>query len=71
MIYSKDIDKICSLCTHASIDGDTVHCKKCRKKTDLTIWSEGCKYFSYDILKKTVHRKKPLKTDFSAGAFEL
>ena len=71
MIYSHDIDRICSLCKYYKANADTIHCIKHKKKTDITPISDACKHFSYDIFKKTVHRKKPLKTDFNPDDFKL
>ncbi len=71
MIYSKDTERICGLCVYAKTDGDRVECGKYRRKKALEITSEGCRKFSYDIFKKTVRRKKPLRADFDPEAFTL
>lgn len=69
-MYSDDIPKICSLCRFASAQGaDGLYCEK--KKCIVGAADDACKKYSYDILKRTVRRKKPLKTDFSAEDFEL
>ncbi|MGN0162157.1 MAG: hypothetical protein ACI4EA_01065 [Candidatus Ornithomonoglobus sp.] len=72
MIYSEDINKVCALCTHASkVDGtdEVMYCEL--KKQNMPASTSDCGKFSYDIFKKVVHRKKRLKTDFSAEDFSL
>lgn len=72
MIYSEDINRICALCTHASkadADDEMMYCEL--KKQNMPFASPDCGKFSYDIFKKKVHRKKRLKTDFSAEDFTL
>ena len=71
MIYSKEIEKICRVCLYAkaATDEDYVYCEK-RKKCFLKTQS-SCKKFSYDILKKTVHRKRKLNNNFKKEDFKL
>lgn len=73
MIYSDDINRVCGLCCHANIQGDsesdTVYCTLKKKSTDKA--QACCKKFVYDIFKKQVRRKKRLKNDFSAEDFTL
>lgn len=71
MIYSDDINKICALCEHSqAIDGDeeTLICLLKKKSTAI---NDSCAKFKYDILKKTVRRKRRLKTDFNPDDFTL
>lgn len=72
MIYSEDINKICALCLHAEpADGkeNTMYCRLRKKEFESS--TPDCGKFEYDIFKKTVRRKKRLKTDFSADDFKL
>lgn len=72
MIYSEDINKVCALCIHASAadgSGEFMYCEL--KKQNMPVSATDCGKFSYDIFKKVVHRKKRLKTDFSAEDFSL
>lgn len=72
MIYSEDINKICALCVFAEPKDNTedeLFCSRRKKNTAAT--NSGCKKFKYDIFKKTVRRKKRLKTDFSPEDFTL
>lgn len=73
MIYSEDINKVCGLCVFAKSDTETdgkeLLCTLFNKNKEVT--ESCCKKFKYDIFKKTVHRKRRLKTDFSADDFKL
>ncbi|MCH5209719.1 MAG: hypothetical protein J1F01_02010 [Oscillospiraceae bacterium] len=70
MIYSQDIRKICALCTRAHTHSDDeMYCEI--KKQPVPVNGEGCKKFSYDIMKRTVRRAKKLKTDFKPEDFAL
>ena len=72
MIYSEDINKICALCVHSkSLDENDheVFCTRLNKNTAAT--KGDCKKFKYDVFKKTVHRKRRLKTNFDAEDFKL
>lgn len=71
MIYSEDINKVCGLCVHAQkLEGDDeMFCTLFKKNTATT--QGDCKKFKYDIFKKTVRRKRRLKTEFTAEDFEL
>lgn len=72
MIYSEDINKICALCVHAeAVDGkeNTMFCRLRKKEFDAS--SPDCGKFEYDIFKKTVRRKKRLKTNYNADDFKL
>ncbi len=71
MIYSDDINKVCALCEHSqNIDGDedNLFCNLRKKNTAIT---DSCAKFKYDIFKKTVRRKRRLKTDFNPEDFVL
>jgi hypothetical protein len=71
MIYSEEINKICGLCQYAErIDGDEDNMNCAIKKASVPFTGEVCRKFKYDIFKKTVRRKKKLKT-YSAADFEL
>lgn len=70
MIYSHEIDKKCAVCRFAELGVDeTVYCVK--KKKTLPLYSDACKKFSYDILKRSVHRRKKLETNFNPEDFIL
>lgn len=70
MIYSDDIQKVCSLCVFAERrQGEEIFCTK-RNKT-VGEADEACKKYKYDILKREVRRRKPPKTDFSEEDFRL
>ena len=70
MIYSEDISRVCGLCRHADkLTDDEMRCRLHRKNVSVT--AADCGKFDYDIFKKTIRRKKRLKTDFSAGDFSL
>ena len=72
MIYSNDINKVCSLCVFAqAIDGndDEIYCQRYKKNTAATMGD--CKKFKYDIFKKVVRRKRRLNTNFTADDFKL
>ena len=72
MIYSEDINKVCALCVNAEPipeNKDEMYCKLYKKNTAIT--KNDCKKFKYDIFKKTVRRKRRLKTEFTAEDFEL
>lgn len=71
MIYSEDINKICALCRSAEVlqdNEDELFCSSRKKNVPI---NNTCKKFEYDIFKKTVHRKRRLKTDFSPEDFSL
>ena len=71
LIYSEDINKVCALCVYAELNGeaDEVYCTRYKKNTAAT--KGDCKKFKYDIFKKTVRRKRRLKTEFTAEDFKL
>lgn len=72
MIYSEDINKVCALCIHAQKseeNEDEMYCTLYKKNTAAS--NGDCKKFKYDIFKKTVRRKRRLKTEFTAEDFEL
>lgn len=72
MIYSEDINKVCALCLHAEPIKDkenTMYCRLRKKEFDGS--TPDCGKFEYDIFKKTVHRKKRLKTNYNADDFKL
>ena len=72
MIYSEDINRVCALCVHAQKcedNEDEMYCTIYKKNTAAT--NGDCKKFKYDIFKKTVRRKRRLKTEFTAEDFEL
>lgn len=56
--YSKDIIKICKLCKHSTAinGGEYFFCNKKGRKDANDI----CHAFSYDILKRTPLRQKPI-----------
>ncbi|MCD8390607.1 MAG: hypothetical protein LUD03_02050 [Firmicutes bacterium] len=68
MIYSNDINRVCGMCRFYSAENGGV-CSKRERETEES--REGCKKFSYDILKKPVRRKRKLNTDFSDEDFRL
>lgn len=71
MIYSEEINKICSLCQYADIiEGDENNMRCGLKHREVASSREACRKFRYDIFKKPVRRKKRLKT-YSAADFEL
>ena len=72
MIYSEDINKVCALCTHATAipeNEEEMYC--CIYKKNTAVTQGGCKKFKYDIFKKTIHRKRRLRTEFDAEDFKL
>lgn len=70
MIYSKDINKICALCQKAKRQNDKEMLCTQNNKT-VAQNTEGCKHFSYDILKRPVRRQRRLKTNFNKEDFSL
>lgn len=72
MIYSNEINKVCALCRNAErIENNEDEMFCILKKKSVPVSAGDCKKFDYDIFKKIVHRKKRLKTDFSAEDFSL
>ncbi|MBQ3125259.1 MAG: hypothetical protein IJC09_07570 [Clostridia bacterium] len=72
MIYSDDINKVCGLCVYAQKLEDSEDEMFCTLFKKNTATSQGdCKKFKYDIFKKTVRRKRRLKTEFTAEDFEI
>lgn len=70
MIYSDDIQKVCSLCVFSeSYGGEEIFCSKYKKPVGVA--DEACKKYKYDILKRKVRRRKPPRTDFSEEDFKL
>lgn len=70
MIYSADINRICALCRNAEkLNDDEIYCSMLRENMSASY--SDCPSFDYDIFKKTVKRKKRLKTNFSAKDFSL
>lgn len=69
MIYSKDITKVCGVCRFFAADNDGGRCEKHKRAAEDI--SPACKKFVYDILKKPVHRKKKLKTEYTPDDFKL
>ena len=70
MIYSEDIERRCGLCRYSRPgNDDECYCEK--KKKSLPQSREACKKFSYDILKKTVRRRKKIRQAFDAEDFSL
>ena len=68
MIYSENIEKRCGLCRFSKpSDEDSCFCEKEKKSMHQS--NEACKKFSYDILKKTVRRKKRF-TSGGSGRFD-
>ena len=71
MIYSEEINKICGLCQYAEPAEDSDDIMQCGlKHKEVAFSCEACRKFKYDIFKKTVRRKKKLKT-YSPADFEL
>ncbi|MBQ3426880.1 MAG: hypothetical protein IJH37_07025 [Clostridia bacterium] len=70
MIYSDDINRVCGLCTHSDkLTESALRCRLHRKNVSVT--DPDCGKFEYDIFKKTVRRKKRLKTGFDPKDFSL
>ena len=70
MIYSDDIQKVCSLCVFAERrQREEIFCTKHKKIVGEA--DEACKKYKYDILKREVRRRKQPKTDFSGEDFRL
>ena len=70
MIYSENISRVCGLCRHA--DKLTENELRCRlKRKNVAVTDADCGKFDYDIFKKTVRRKKRLKTEFDPKDFSL
>ena len=70
MIYSDNINRVCGLCCHAEKRTDDEMFCDLHKKT-VPLSAPDCGRFEYDIFKKPVHRKRRLKTAFSADDFSL
>ncbi len=71
MLYSPDINKICSLCRFArTATGSATHLE-CEKKNEYVPFDATCDDFVYDIFKKPTRRKRRLKNKFSADDFSL
>ncbi len=69
-IYSDEIPKICSFCTFSDKSGDDfVYCRKKMKNMDIT--AEACRYYKYNILKRTVRRKKQFNVNLDPKDFEI
>lgn len=71
-MYSEDIEKICKVCVHASpVKGSLVYIH-CDVLNGYSAQQYTCPKFKYDILKKTVRRKKDVqKHDFKPEDFSL
>lgn len=70
-MYSDDIEKICALCVHAHAVKGTVTHMQCTHVGGYVPLSHTCLDFKYDVLKKRVRRKPPLKHNFTADDFKL
>lgn len=72
MIYSENINKVCALCRYAEYSdpgAETAYCTLHKKNVDSS--APDCGRFVYDIFKRTVRRKKRLKTGLTAEDFKL
>lgn len=70
LIYSEDINRVCGLCSHAdTLTESELRCRLHRKNVSVT--DPDCGKFDYDIFKKSVRRKKRLRTKFTADDFSL
>lgn len=71
MLYSQDINKICSLCRHSKPAlGSETHLE-CALKNEFVAVDSTCDAFVYDIFKKPTRRKRRLKNKYSADDFKL
>ena len=70
LIYSDNINRVCGLCVHAEKRTDEEMRCTLRQKT-VGISEPDCGKFEYDIFKKKVHKKRRLKTEFTAADFTL
>ena len=71
MIYSDEINRVCGLCEYAQVTDmeDEIYCEKKRKK--LTVSTEACRKFKYDIFKRSSHRRRRKLKTYSQADFEL
>lgn len=71
MLYSQDINKICSLCRHSKgVTGSETHLE-CVLKNEYVPFDAACDGFVYDIFKKPTRRKRKLKNKFTEDDFKL
>ena len=71
MIYSPDINKICSLCRHSKATTGSQSHLECALKNEYVPFDSTCEGFVYDIFKKPTRRKRRLNNKFSADDFKL
>ena len=78
MIYSENINKVCALCRYFEQNADTGSKAgadtfgRCTLKSIVSNGADpACKKYIYDIFKRPVHRKKRLRTDYTAEDFKL
>ena len=72
MIYSEEINKVCGVCLYAQAVENCEYEMYCTiYKKYIPISNGECKKFKYDIFKKSVRRKRRLKTNFSSEDFSL
>ena len=70
-LWDVNQENTCGYCVHARVlmDGDKVVCKK---KNNMFAFSDTCKKFTFDILKKNLRRRKtPDFSGFNKSDFEL
>ncbi|MDY3030862.1 MAG: hypothetical protein SOS24_03750 [Clostridia bacterium] len=71
-IYSSEIPRICAYCVNAeraAEEADETVCRRDGKTVEIT--KEACRHYKYDILKRTVRRRKPFKTNLTQEDFSL
>ena len=70
-LWDVNQENTCGYCVHAKLllDGEHVTCKK---KKNMYLFSDTCKKFTFDILKKDLRRRKtPDFSRFNKSDFEL
>jgi len=71
MLYSQEINKICSLCRNAkNVTGSDTHLE-CISKNEYVPFDGTCDEFVYDIFKKPTRRKRRLSNSFNPEDFKL
>ena len=63
-MYSENNEAVCRFCVYSSpVKGILTHVSCSKIGGYMQCNREGCEYYSYDIFKRPVHRKKPIETN--------
>jgi len=70
-LWDKKQEDTCGYCVYARKMADGEHII-CSKKKNIFVFSDSCRKFKFDIMKKSLRRaKKPDFSKFSASDFQL